>query len=317
MPSDNTPLTEQHKATAWAWFENLRDQICTAFETLEETLDGPALEKVPGMAPGRFERTAWQRPAQDRGEDSGEEDGENEGGRNEDGGGGVMSVMRGRVFEKVGVNVSTVFGTFAPEFAKQIQGAGDSGGRFWASGVSLVAHLRSPLVPAIHMNTRHIVTGKNWFGGGADITPMFPDSPEAAADAAQLHGALKTACDAADPEYWPRFHKWCDEYFYLPHRGERRGLGGIFFDNLNTGDWDTDFAFTRTVGEAFLDTYPKIVAGRMNEAWTDDQRHHQLIRRGRYAEFNLLYDRGTQFGLKTGGNTEAILMSLPPEVIWP
>ncbi len=303
MPLETNLLTEQHKATARAWFESLRDRSCTAFETLEDTLEGAALKNLPSIAPGRFERTPWQRPAQDDGV--------------EDGGGGVMSVMRGRVFEKVGVNVSTVFGTFSPEFAKQIDGAGDSGGRFWASGISLVAHLRSPLVPAIHMNTRHIVTRKSWFGGGADITPMFPDSAEAKADAAQLHGALKAACDAADPAYWARFHKWCEEYFYLPHRGERRGLGGIFYDNLNSGNWDADFTFTRAVGEAFLDTYPKIVAGRMKAPWTNDQRHQQLIHRGRYAEFNLLYDRGTQFGLKTGGNTEAILMSLPPEVIWP
>jgi coproporphyrinogen III oxidase len=314
LPLETDPLTEQHKTTARAWFESLRDRICAAFEGLEDSLDGAALEKVPGIAAGRFERTPWQRPAQGGNTD---EDGPKEGAPKEDGGGGVMSVMRGRVFEKVGVNVSTVYGTFAPEFAKQIDGAGDSGGRFWASGISLVAHLRSPLVPAIHMNTRHIVTGKNWFGGGADITPMFPESPEAQADAAQLHGALKAACDGADPAYWPRFHQWCDEYFYLPHRGERRGLGGIFYDNLNSGNWEADFTFTRAVGEAFLDTYPRIVAGRMNAPWTDEQRHQQLIRRGRYAEFNLLYDRGTQFGLKTGGNTEAILMSLPPEVIWP
>ena len=167
------------------------------------------------------------------------------------------------------------------------------------------------------MNTRHIVTGKGWFGGGADLTPMFPDSAEAAEDAALLHGALKDACDRFDPDYYPRFKKWCDEYFFLPHRGEPRGLGGIFYDYLDTGDWDADFAFTRDVGEAFLAAYPAIVARRMNDTWSDAERRHQLVRRGRYVEFNLLYDRGTQFGLKTGGNTEAILMSLPPEVAWP
>ena len=298
---DETVLSRR-KADARTWFESLRDRICAAFEGLEDALSGPALCKVAGIPPGRFERTAWKRPP--RGDDT-------------DGGGGVMAVMRGRVFEKVGVNVSTVFGTFAPEFARQIPGADASGGRFWASGISLVAHMRSPLVPAVHMNTRHIVTAKAWFGGGADITPMFPDSAAARDDAQTFHAALRAACDAADPDYYPRFKAWCDEYFFLPHRDEPRGLGGIFYDDLDSGDWDADFAFTRAVGEAFLDVYPHIVAGRMSDGWTDDQRRHQLIRRGRYAEFNLLYDRGTQFGLRTGGNTEAILMSLPPEVIWP
>lgn len=300
-PDDAT--TTRHKQAARAWFESLRDRICAAFEKLEDEVSGPAADKVAGIAPGRFARTTWNRPAQDGGD--------------ADTGGGVMAVMRGRVFEKVGVNVSTVFGSFSPEFAKQIPGADTSGGRFWASGISLVAHLRSPHVPAVHMNTRHIVTGKAWFGGGADITPMFPDSAEARADAAKMHDALKSACDAADGDYYPRFRKWCDEYFFLPHRNEPRGLGGIFYDYLDSGDWEADFAFTRGVGEAFLASYPGIVAGRMNGGWTEADRHHQLIRRGRYAEFNLLYDRGTQFGLKTGGNTEAILMSLPPEVIWP
>ncbi len=298
-------IIERHKGEARAWFESLRDRICAAFEKLEDELAGPAAEKVAGLAPGRFERSAWQRPAQKIGEADG------------GGGGGVMAVMRGRVFEKVGVNCSTVYGTFAPEFAKQIPGSEAAGGHFWASGISLVAHLRSPLAPAVHMNTRHIVTGKAWFGGGADITPMFPDSPEAKADAATFHAALKAACDGAGADYYARFKKWCDEYFYLPHRDEPRGLGGIFYDYLDTGDWDADFAFTRAVGEAFLQVYPALLAGRMTAGWTDEQRRQQLIRRGRYAEFNLLYDRGTQFGLKTGGNTEAILMSLPPEVIWP
>jgi coproporphyrinogen III oxidase len=291
----------RRKDDARAWFESLRDRVCAAFEGIEDALNGPALGKIAGIPPGRFARTAWKRPPRGAA----------------DGGGGVMAVMRGRVFEKVGVNVSTVFGTFAPEFARQIPGADASGGRFWASGISLVAHMRSPLVPAVHMNTRHIVTAKGWFGGGADITPMFPDGAAAREDAQTFHAALRAACNAADPDYYPRFKAWCDEYFFLPHRDEPRGLGGIFYDDLDSGDWDADFAFTRAVGEAFLEVYPRIVAARMSDGWTDDQRRHQLIRRGRYAEFNLLYDRGTQFGLRTGGNTEAILMSLPPEVLWP
>ncbi|MDX1484123.1 MAG: oxygen-dependent coproporphyrinogen oxidase [Alphaproteobacteria bacterium] len=288
--------------TARLWFESLRDRICAAFEDLEDALSGPALGLVGDRPPGRFERKSWSRDVQ--------------GGPGEGGGGGVMSVMRGRVFEKVGVNVSTVEGRFSEDFAARIPGA-ETDPSFWATGISLVAHLCSPLAPAVHMNTRHIVTAKSWFGGGADITPMFPDSEEAKADAAKFHAALKAACDAADPGYYEKFKAWCDDYFYLPHRGEPRGLGGIFFDYLDSSDWDADFAFTKAVGEAFLAAYPPLVAGRMNAAWTPAQRRHQLIRRGRYVEFNLLYDRGTQFGLKTGGNTEAILMSMPPEVLWP
>jgi coproporphyrinogen III oxidase len=278
---------DRQQARASAWFESLQQRICAAFEAIEDAYAAAR----PGAAAGRFERIPTTR---------------------EGGGGGVMAVMRGRVFEKVGVNVTTAWGEFAPEFRDQIPGAANDP-RFWVSGISLVAHMASPLVPAVHMNTRHFRTTKRWFGGGADLTPMFPDE----ADTRDFHAALKAACDKHDPTYYPRFKQWCDEYFFLKHRNEPRGVGGIFYDWLESRDWEKDFAFTRDVGEAFLSIYPEIVRRHMLRPWTDEQRRHQLIRRGRYVEFNLLYDRGTQFGLKTGGNVEAILMSLPPQVMWP
>jgi len=265
------------------WFAVLRDRICAECEAIEDELTGGA--------GARFVRSDWRRPG---------------------GGGGTMAVMKGHVFEKIGVNVSTVFGEFAPEFRAEIPGAAEDP-RFWAAGISLVAHPCSPLVPAVHMNTRHIATRKAWFGGGADLTPIYPDEPAAA----EFHAALRGACDAYEPDAYAKFKKWCDDYFFLPHRGEPRGAGGIFFDYLDGGDPERDFAFARAVGEAFLAAYAPIVRARMRLEWTPEQRRHQLVRRGRYVEFNLLYDRGTRFGLKTGGNVEAILMSLPPEAAWP
>ncbi|HIM24667.1 MAG TPA: oxygen-dependent coproporphyrinogen oxidase [Rhodospirillales bacterium] len=296
--SSNTDYGDGHKKQASAWFDTLRDDLCAALEACEDGVHGP--NPTSAGDAGRFERTAWRR----------DEDGDDDLGGNH--GGGVMSVLRGRVFEKAGVNVSTVMGEFSEEFRDRIPGAKDDP-RFWASGVSVVIHPCSPLVPIAHMNTRMIVTTQGWFGGGGDLTPVFPVEE----DTANFHQAYKGACDKYDEGYHPKFQQWCDDYFYLPHRGETRGVGGIFYDNLNSGDWDTDFAFTQDVGRTFLQAYPTIARRHMDKDWTDAQRHAQLVKRGRYVEFNLLYDRGTTFGLKTGGNTEAILMSMPPEARWP
>lgn len=310
---------DDKKSTAATWFLTLRDTICAHFETIEREMGGDAV----------FTRTKWDRP---------------------DGGAGEISLMKGRVFEKVGVNISTVHGEFSEAFRKEIPGAAVDP-RFWASGISLVAHMASPLVPAAHFNTRMIVVGegqKLWFGGGGDLNPMV-EEPQ---DTADFHAAFQQACDAANPDFYAAFKAWCDEYFFIPHRGEARGVGGIFYDYLGLNrlgetpmtfsanqfgkgglnkeatahgmelaaaaplDWAQAFAFTQSVGRAFADIYPALIRRHMHAAWTDEQREHQLHKRGRYAEYNLLYDRGTRFGLMTGGNPEAILMSLPPVAKW-
>jgi coproporphyrinogen III oxidase len=290
--------TDARKAVARTWFEDLQLSLMETFEALER--EAPAA-LYPGEA-GRFTRTPWRRTEGDGAADQG---------------GGIMGMMRGRLFEKVGVHTSTVHGAFAPDFAKQVRGAQDDP-RFWASGISVIAHMANPRIPAVHMNTRMIVTKQSWFGGGADLNPVIdeqrtPFHP----DARDFHGRLRKACDAFAPDAYDRYARWAQEYFWLPHRGEPRGVGGIFYDHLDDGDWNENFAFTRSVGITLRDIFPVLVRRHMCEAWSAEETAQQAKWRGRYVEFNLLYDRGTTFGLKTGGNVESILSSMPPCARWP
>ena len=287
------PEIQDRRARAKAWFEALQRRICAELERLEEAAP---LELYPGPS-GRVDLRPWTR-----------ETGE---------GGGIGGFLSGRLFEKAGVHTSAATARFSPEMAKTMPGA-EADPTYVSASISLIVHPLSPRVPTVHMNTRFLSTGQSWFGGGADLTPMLDEQrSQDADDAVAFHRAMQRACDAFDPEWYPRFKAWCDEYFYLPHRKEPRGVGGIFYDQLNSGDFERDFAFTQAVGEAFLEVYPKIVRHRMDEPWTDDDRDEQLARRGRYVEFNLLYDRGTMFGFRQGANIETMLSSLPPLVRWP